>query len=308
MNNKTVYLSFYEYADLLAETIKGQSRENSFVIAVTGSWGCGKTTLMNLTLDRLDNDKFIKVVFKAWRYTKEDAIWRGFFISIIESLRKHLSDDKIMDEIGWEKEDLDLCNMLFDDTERSLYTAFTREIPGEISIDTGNLAKTSFKMALKFIPFGEIGPEWVEKIFRGSTDKKSDSSAINQIDVENILGFFKRSIIKQETEKLTSMEQFRLSMEKLLSAVLCGDYKDPNPKNKLRPMSKPLKLIVAIDDLDRCLPEQALEIFEAIKLFLDLPKTNFIVALDQNIIQHALNIRYKQGELKRPQISTYNYT
>jgi len=103
------------------------------------------------------------------------------------------------------------------------------------------------------------------------------------------------------------MEQFRLCMERLLSTVLCGSYNDQKVEDSSSTTPEPYKLVVAIDDLDRCLPEQALEVFEAIKLFLDLPRTNFIVALDQDIIQHALDIRYMQGTSKRPQINAVNY-
>ena len=37
------------------------------------------------------------------------------------------------------------------------------------------------------------------------------------------------------------------------------------------------KLIVVIDDLDRCLPETILETLEAIKLFLFVPRTAFVL-------------------------------
>ncbi|HEN5529746.1 KAP family P-loop domain protein [Legionella moravica] len=48
------------------------------------------------------------------------------------------------------------------------------------------------------------------------------------------------------------------------------------------------RLIVLIDDLDRCLPETAIETLEAIRLFVFLPKTAFIVGADEAMIEYAV--------------------
>lgn len=48
------------------------------------------------------------------------------------------------------------------------------------------------------------------------------------------------------------------------------------------------KLVVCIDDLDRCLPETAIETLEAIRLFLFAPKTTFVIAADEGMIQYAV--------------------
>jgi hypothetical protein len=52
------------------------------------------------------------------------------------------------------------------------------------------------------------------------------------------------------------------------------------------------RVYVLIDDLDRCLPEDALDIFESIKLFLDAPGCVFLVALDREVIRKGLELRY----------------
>lgn len=48
------------------------------------------------------------------------------------------------------------------------------------------------------------------------------------------------------------------------------------------------KLIVLIDDLDRCLPGTAIETLEAIRLFLFAPKTAFVIATDEAMIEYAV--------------------
>lgn len=57
-------------------------------------------------------------------------------------------------------------------------------------------------------------------------------------------------------------------------------------------------IIVFIDDLDRCLPETVVDTFEAIRLFLNTPKTAYVLALNQNVVESAIDSRYP--ELKKP--------
>lgn len=53
-------------------------------------------------------------------------------------------------------------------------------------------------------------------------------------------------------------------------------------------LAKLRKLIVLIDDLDRCLPETSIETLEAIRLFLFAPKAVFVIAADEGMIQYAV--------------------
>ncbi len=52
------------------------------------------------------------------------------------------------------------------------------------------------------------------------------------------------------------------------------------------------RLVVYIDDLDRCLPEKALDILEAIKLFLNVPLTVFVIGTDVKVIENGLIQKY----------------
>ncbi len=48
------------------------------------------------------------------------------------------------------------------------------------------------------------------------------------------------------------------------------------------------QLVVLIDDLDRCLPETAVQTLEAIRLFLFVPKTAFVIGADEAMIEYAV--------------------
>ena len=48
------------------------------------------------------------------------------------------------------------------------------------------------------------------------------------------------------------------------------------------------QLVVIVDDLDRCLPETAVATLEAIRLFLFVPRTAFVIGADEMMIEYAV--------------------
>lgn len=52
------------------------------------------------------------------------------------------------------------------------------------------------------------------------------------------------------------------------------------------------RIIVFVDDLDRCLPEQALAVLESMKLFFDMPGFVFVVGLDQQVVESAAQAKF----------------
>jgi KAP family P-loop domain len=54
------------------------------------------------------------------------------------------------------------------------------------------------------------------------------------------------------------------------------------------------QLVVLIDDLDRCLPDTAIETLEAIRLFVFTARTAFVVAADEAMIEHAVRKHFPE--------------
>lgn len=73
------------------------------------------------------------------------------------------------------------------------------------------------------------------------------------------------------------------------------------------------RIVVFVDDLDRCLPEGALEVLESMKLFFDIPGFVFVVGLDRTVVEYIVDQKYRRddsptryvmpqnGEATRPQ-------
>ena len=92
--------------------------------------------------------------------------------------------------------------------------------------------------------------------------KENISSAINGV----------KSILKpSETKNVPEeVEAFRKAFDKLLKDAGIA------------------QLVVLIDDLDRCLPDTAIETLEAIRLFVFTARTAFVVAADEAMIEYAV--------------------
>ena len=55
-----------------------------------------------------------------------------------------------------------------------------------------------------------------------------------------------------------------------------------------------LKIVVFIDDLDRCLPEKAIELLEGIKVLLDIPGFVFVIGVARDVIERGIRVRYHE--------------
>jgi hypothetical protein len=80
-----------EYADELAAVLDRVSRhESSSVLALIGSWGSGKSSLIAMTrkslIERQDSREWLIAEYNPWSYTDVDMLISGFFAEIREAL------------------------------------------------------------------------------------------------------------------------------------------------------------------------------------------------------------------------------
>ncbi len=65
-----------------------------------------------------------------------------------------------------------------------------------------------------------------------------------------------------------------------------------------------INFVVFVDDLDRCLPEKAVETLELIKTLFNIESFAFMLALDDEVIERGISHRYKEYQLvgKKPEM------
>jgi len=92
----------------------------------------------------------------------------------------------------------------------------------------------------------------------------------------------KKFIEKEEEKKDFSSLYFLLNQElqKIISNIKKG------------------RIVIFVDDLDRCLPDRALQVLESAKLFLDSKGYVFVIGLDRRIIEKCVDKKYgKESEI-----------
>ena len=57
-------------------------------------------------------------------------------------------------------------------------------------------------------------------------------------------------------------------------------------------------VVIFIDDLDRCMPERVIDTLEAIKLFLSVDNTAFVIGADERILKHSISMHLKLHTFK----------
>jgi ABC-type oligopeptide transport system ATPase subunit len=62
------------------------------------------------------------------------------------------------------------------------------------------------------------------------------------------------------------------------------------------------RLVVVVDDLDRCSPDRIIETLEAIKLFLFVPGTAFVIGADERLIKYAVRRRFPELPGERAEV------
>jgi KAP family P-loop domain len=65
------------------------------------------------------------------------------------------------------------------------------------------------------------------------------------------------------------------------------------------------RVVVVVDDLDRCLPTSVIDTLEAIKLFLSVEKMAFVLAYDDRLVTHAIADRYQPSPRAHEMASEY---
>jgi formylglycine-generating enzyme required for sulfatase activity len=273
-------LKFEHYASVLAEII--QEADTPLTVGIFGSWGSGKTSLMRLikdTLDKHDDKTQYKTLwFDAWTFDKEDALWRALILLVLKELRKEIPEE---DKVATKK---------LDDLESSLYRDVDREEMGGVTVDWEKAGKATLsgltRLSLSLIPGV------------GTFLAKTAEEAQKQLSGDNLDSLFdavQRERQKIHREHIASLEQFQIGFAELLKEHF---------------LKKDRRLVVFIDDLDRCLPEKAISVLEAIKLFLDAPGCVYVVGTDRDVIEQGIRVKYKDffvGETTKTPITGDSY-
>lgn len=262
-------LNFKVVADTAAQMIKdGNGQPVS--IGVSGSWGVGKSSLVQMigeSLKSLDGGKnYIFINFNAWLY-------QGYDDARMALLQKVA--DKIMEESESRKTCVDKAKEFIKRINWLRTAKFMAPVATGI-ITGGAVAGPvgSFIGAVSGL-LGQSGMPSQE-------DLSKIKESYNQVapDLQKLLNDKEEKSVPKEISALRSL--FQELLEKL-----------------------ELTLIVLVDDLDRCLPNTAISTLEAMRLLLFIPQTAFIIAADEQMIRNAVRSHFGNIDLSDELVTSY---
>ena len=254
-------LDFEPYVATLADIVASPSTRTPLTIGVFGTWGSGKTSLMRMVRNKLP-ESFRAAWFDAWKYEKEETLWRALLLHVLAALKGAVPKNK--------PEDLEALR----DLETALYQPVDREKVGGLTIDWGKLgagaAEGAVQIGLAFLPGGAVLADLIKELRK---EEKSEEA------IGKIVSAIHRERAQIHVAQVQFLEQFHDRFNALVGEHI---------------VKKNLRLVVFVDDLDRCLPEKAVEVLEAIKLFVDVPGCVFVLGLDQEVIARGIEIKYRE--------------
>jgi len=249
------FLNYSEVANLTGDLI----REPTLLpisIGVFGNWGSGKSSMLKLVERDLlaphggeeDKSPYIIVKFDAWLYQDFDDARAALMEIIGRRILDQAKGDAGLVKKTWKF--LKRVNYF-----RAIGTSMDVGAALAFGIPPLGIAKRAMD-ALGHLVQGGMGSEDVSALKEGAAKAK-----------ESATGLLKPEEVLTPPEEITA---FRKEFAELLTQ----DLKKT--------------LVVFIDNLDRCLPTVAINTLEAIRLFLFLPNTAFVIAADEDMIRHSV--------------------
>ena len=248
------YLNFGYMVDLVVDIATNRELSPS-TIGLYGDWGSGKSSLMKLAQKKIEE--------KSPKNEKKKDTVKTLCIEFNGWLFE-----------GYEDTKTSLCGAILDalaDEKRfsKKVTDYAKELIEKI--DFNKILGKGIKYGLDFFLTGGIGALTDLSLSSLLSAIKANASEVQAKDIEETLSKFKKN-----DKTRTEIKNFRNEFKELLKK------------------SKVENVVVFIDELDRCLPDTVLEVFEAMRLFLFVEGMSFVIGADERLIQYSIKSKYKE--------------
>jgi len=242
------------YYESVAKTVVKLVRSTPLApvtIGVHGDWGAGKSSVLKMTSEILEQDKkTLCIWFNGWTFEGFEDAKTVVIEKIVEELLRarpgHAkvaeAAKKVFKRIDWLKAAKKTGGLAF--------TAMTG-IPTFDQLESLAGAAKAFIAKPGDAVSADDLKKWAEQAGEFVKDKDGAQDNVPH-----------------------QMHKFREEFEELIKAA---DVE---------------QLIVLVDDLDRCLPETAIATLEAIRLFLFVPRTAFVIGADEMMIEYAVRSHF----------------
>ncbi len=250
------------YVNLLSTTV--DEVDPPFTLGVFGSWGVGKSSIVNDFSNRVrgNGPKTRAVTIDVWKYS-DDSLRRQFLFDLQQSLhnQKALPKDK--------------------DYVREVYQEESEERPGEQRLSLGRLRTLAVPLILT-----ALVTAFALGILQFLDFPKPMQAILAALVAPFALYFvaeFTRKVVVVSKDTITrpvyfSEDQFERKFEEIVNDAKCT------------------KLVIIVDNLDRCSHELVVDTLSAIKTFLEPrgeQKCIFVVPCDDGAIRQHVKAAYR---------------
>jgi formylglycine-generating enzyme required for sulfatase activity len=272
------FLGFAPYAQTLFDIVRDENTQTPLTIGIFGSWGSGKTSLMTMIKGRLDDLRrrerrqarqgeivrsHLPVWFNAWLYSSEESLGQALILRVVAELRR---------EVGRDPE----ARQALDELEASLRRSEELASVGDLVIGGQALVGGSGEEAQFRMPLAS-GLSLLNEI-AGARAEALDKDA-DQVAASALMRTVEQMRTALDRKRVEALEDFRLDFQRLV-------------RNYVHPGF----LVIFVDDLDRCLPDKAVEVLETIKLFFDVAGCIFVLGIDREVIERGIRLKYRDYE------------
>lgn len=263
-------LNFRVVANTAAQLIHDSGNE-PLSIGISGSWGTGKSSLVKMIGESLKTkedagQKYLFLEFNAWLYQGFDDAK----IALLQSVSDLLLDEANKKETLTDKA-IDLVKRVrwFKVLKLGMPIASSALLGGAIAGPLGAV-------------IGAVGG------FLNSNDLPSQEDFTKVQKAYKSLEPELKGLLKNE--ETASLPKEIASLRKAFEEILEGLN---------------IKLVVLVDDLDRCMPNTAISTLEAMRLLLFLPRTAFIIAADEKMIRSAVRSHFSNIQIDDELVTSY---
>jgi formylglycine-generating enzyme required for sulfatase activity len=250
-------LNFAPYAKTLADILADPATDTPLTIGVFGGWGRGKTSLMRMVERRLTERP-------ADGFTVKPVWFNAWLYSHQQSLWRALIARVVKDVYNFPALTKE-ARLRLRQLEARLYQATTPS-SGQMSMPAGMLTGLD---AVALPPL--MGLELLRRQAERANETDTAQRMADWIaDMEDSDALTRR-------DQIAALDDFRREFEAISQQCIVDHG----------------RVVVFVDDLDRCLPDQAVEVLEAVKLFLDVPGCAFVLGLAREVIEEGIRVRYK---------------
>ncbi|MGV8838823.1 MAG: KAP family P-loop NTPase fold protein [Bauldia sp.] len=254
------FLNFKSVADIAAEIIS-QAEGRALSIGVSGSWGVGKSSMLKLlggSLKERTDRRLIFVEFNAWLYQGFDDTRAALMETIAQTIIQTVeADTTALGHVAEKAKSLGKRVNWF-----RLAAVSATSVAG---------------MLLGLPPVGLVG-EAVNAV-KGLTDGNVSREDLNNTEsAVNRAVAGAKGLLKDEVPRESPPKAIHAFREELKATLAEMDA----------------TLVVLIDDLDRCLPETTIATLEAMRLFLLVERTAFVIAADDKMIREAVRHHFSK--------------